>query len=246
MTPEVIAFDADDTLWHSESLYSEIQDKLQAILSPYASPDAVSRALYDTEMQNLQYYGYGIKSFTLSMIETAIRLSGGGIAVSGIQQILGFAKEMVSSPVDLMDNVAAVLDELGKTYTLMMITKGDLLDQELKIHRSGLGDHFTHIEIVRQKTVATYRAVLDRHGIRPQRLLMVGNSLRSDVLPLVELGARAVHIPYHITWAHEAAQVDPSVCDGYVELQSIDLLPAYIQGLSEGDPGSLLVGSESG
>lgn len=227
---DVIAFDADDTLWHNETLYSATQERFQALLSRYELGEGARERLYETEVRNLQYYGYGIKSFTLSMIETAIELTGGAITGSDLQQIIEMAKEMLRSPVQLLDHVAEVIATLSASHTLMLITKGDLFDQETKIARSGLAPHFAHVEIVRDKTEEVYRAILDRHQISPQRFLMVGNSQRSDILPVVALGAHAVYIPYAITWEHErvAPQGDASV--GYVELEHIGLLPGYVEG----------------
>jgi putative hydrolase of the HAD superfamily len=226
---DVVAFDADDTLWHNEVLYALTQERLERLLAPYHHDGRVQEELYRTEMQNLAYFGYGIKGFALSMIETAIRLSGGQIEASVIQEIIGLAKEMVQAPVQLLDHVADVVAELAASYRLMLITKGDLFDQERKVARSGLVPYFGYVEIVSSKTPEIYRALLEKHGIAPERFLMVGNSLRSDVLPIVALGAHAVYIPYHVTWAHEVAAVDGDEPPAYVELQHIGLLPAWLE-----------------
>jgi putative hydrolase of the HAD superfamily len=221
---DVIAFDADDTLWQSESLYFQAQREFQELLAPYHGDNGVVDALYETEMGNLPYYGYGIKSFTLSMIETAIRVTDAQIDGHDIQRIIDLAKEMLGAPVQLLDHVAEVIPVLSESYPLMVITKGDLLHQEAKVARSGLASHFGAVEVVSDKTPDVYRAVLEKHQLDPQRFLMVGNSLRSDILPVVSLGAQAVHIPYHITWEHEHVPVGASEAAEYLVLEHIGLL----------------------
>ena len=228
MEIDVIAFDADDTLWHNETLYLVAQQRFQDLLDSYDPDNGLLDELYETEMGNLQYYGYGIKSFTLSMIETAIRISGGEIEAREIQGIIDIAKEMRQAPVRLLDHVEEVIQALSESYRLMLITKGDLLDQEHKIAHSGLASYFDHVEVVTDKTADIYRALLAKHRITPERFTMVGNSLRSDILPVVSLGARAVHIPYHLTWAHEAVPVRPDEALEYVELEHIGLLPELV------------------
>jgi putative hydrolase of the HAD superfamily len=226
---DLIAFDADDTLWHNESLYSATQDRLCDLLSPYGQDGRVRAELFQTEMRNLPDYGYGLKIFGLSMIETAIRLTGGQIKAAEIEQILGLIKGMAQTPVRLLDGVSEAVAALAVSHSLMLITKGDLLDQERKLAQSGLAAHFSHVEIVSKKSVEVYRSLLARYGIAPHRFLMIGNSLRSDVLPVVGLGGHAVHIPYHITWAHESVEGGPHLSDGYVELEQIGLLPAFVE-----------------
>lgn len=228
---DMLAFDADDTLWHNETLFSITQDKFTQLLSPYVDVAPALEKLYEIEIRNLESFGYGIKGFTLSMIETAIELTQGRVTGHEIQQIIGFAREMLQTPVQLLDHVAEVVPQLAQRYSLMLITKGDLFDQESKIARSGLGDYFTHVEIVSEKRADIYQALLRKHKLTPDRFLMVGNSLRSDVLPVVELGGMAVYIPYHITWAHEVvdgSEEQPS----YFELAHIGLLPELLQKLS--------------
>ena len=222
---DVIAFDADDTLWHNERLYAEAQARLRQLLSPYSEPDVVDEALYEIEMRNLEPYGYGIKAFALSMIETAVTLSNGRISANQFLTIINTAKEMIAAKVELLPGVAETLAELRPRYDLMLITKGDLLDQERKVARSGLGDNFTYVEVVADKNSEIYGRLLARHSIQPERFLMVGNSLRSDVLPIVALGGTAVHIPHHLTWAHEN-DVDPALdANGYYQLTHMnDLL----------------------
>lgn len=229
---DVIGLDADDTLWHSETQYAQTQDRLANLLAPYLDGDQVLQVLFETEMGNLAHFGYGIKSFTLSMIETAISVSDGQVGASELQRIVDMAKEMLKAPVQLLEHVQDAIPKLAASYPLMLITKGDLLDQESKLARSGLASCFRTVEIVTDKTLDVYRELLRSHGIEPQRFLMVGNSLRSDILPVVRLGARAAHIPYHPTWAHEVVTLEPGEEDGYVELDHIGLLPDFVRRLN--------------
>jgi putative hydrolase of the HAD superfamily len=230
MTLDVIAFDADDTLWHSENLYAATQAQLRHLLGSYAAPDQIDAVLHDTEMRNLSIYGYGIKGFALSMIEAALTLSGGRIQGREVQQVLDLAKQMLSTKVQLLDQAADVVARLAAHYPLMLVTKGDLFDQESKIEQSGLKPYFRQIEIVSDKTTAAYAALLAKHHFEPAKFLMVGNSLRSDILPVVELGGYAIHIPYHITWAHEHVETPDTA--GYVTLDNIGQLPAAIERLN--------------
>jgi len=228
---DIIGIDADDTLWDNETLYARTQERVSQLLEPYNREGRVGEALYETEMRNLRLYGYGIKGFALSMIETAIRVSDSRIQAGEIQQIINLAKEMLDAPVQLLDHVEEVVPALAASCRLILITKGDLRDQETKLAQSGLAPYFQHVEIVRDKTVEIYRALLVKYQIPPERFLMVGNSLRSDVLPVVKLGGLGVHIPYHLTWAHEAVSRDIGAAAGYEELEHIGLLPAYVEGL---------------
>jgi putative hydrolase of the HAD superfamily len=228
----LIAFDADDTLWHNEILYANTQRKFREMLVSYASPDAIDRRLYEAETRNLSFFGYGIRGFTLSMIETAIELTGGQIDSKNIQAIINFGKDMTQAPVELLPEVATTVAALAGSYPLMLLTKGDLVDQETKLARSGLVEHFQHVEIVREKTPATYTTLLEKYGIAPAHFLMVGNSLKSDVLPVIDIGGQAVHIPYHITWAYEEAPASSSGKAAYHVIESIDQLPALVERLA--------------
>jgi putative hydrolase of the HAD superfamily len=228
---EFIAFDADDTLWHNERLYIDAQAKFKQLLAQYHSPEWIEERLYHTEMRNLQHFGYGIKAFTLSMIETAVELTEGRITGNDIQTIIDSAKAMLASEVELLEHVVDTLASLTTTYTLMVITKGDLFDQETKIVRSGLAQHFRHIEIVSDKSRESYAKLFRRHNIMPERFLMVGNSLRSDILPVLALGASAVYIPYQHTWTHEAAERPPAEQQNYYEVAHLGLLPRLLTGL---------------
>lgn len=226
---DLIAFDADDTLWHTESLYVDVQGKFKEMLAPYHTPEWVESRLYETEMRNLKDFGYGIKAFTLSMIETAIELTEGRISGREIQSLIQLAKEMVSADIHLLPHVANTITTLSDHYPLMIITKGDLLDQEAKINKSGLRSFFRHIEIVSHKTRHTYQEILHRYNIPPERFLMVGNSLPSDILPVLEVGGHGVYIAHSITWAHEAAAPPPPDYPRFHQLDHLGLLPSLIR-----------------
>jgi len=223
-----LAFDADDTLWHNENHYAETQEAFRALLRPFHDDAWIDARLHETEMRNLSRYGYGIKGFTLSMIETALELTEDRLDGSGFRKVLELGQAMLDKPVEPLPGVAEVLAEVDGTYDLMLITKGDLFDQEAKLAKSGLGGHFSKVEIVSEKDEATYAALLQRHGIKPGAFTMVGNSVKSDILPVLALGGRAVHIPYHLTWAHEV--IASPVESPFPVLDSIRDLPALLAG----------------
>jgi putative hydrolase of the HAD superfamily len=227
MTIDVIAFDADDTLWHNEPLYTVTTENFVDLLAGYHDREWITARLYETEVRNLDYFGYGVKSFALSMIETAIELTEGRVTGADIRRIIDYAKQMLRAPVHLLEHVAETVAALAPAHRLMVITKGDLFDQESKLAQSGLADYFTHVEIVSEKNRAAYESILAQHRIDVGRFLMVGNSLRSDILPVVELGGRAVHIPYRTTWAHETVS-EPLDEGSYYALEHIGLLPALV------------------
>ncbi len=210
---DIVAFDADDTLWHNEPLFAETTAQFRDMLSKYHPPHWIDERLCETETRNLQHYGYGIKSFILSMIETAIELTEGRISGTEIGEILGFAKTMLQAPVDLLEGVERTIPLLARSHRLILITKGDLFDQESKLARSGLGDHFSSVEIVSEKDRATYEYVARRNGTLMSSVLMVGDSLKSDVIPVVEAGGRAIHIPYGTPWQYEL--VDEELVGSY-------------------------------
>lgn len=212
MTISTIGLDGDDTLWHSESHFEVTTARFVDLLAPWVPhTDAAEQRLLAIESANLGLLGYGVKAFTLSMIETAIEISDGEVPASSIQRILDWGKELLDHPVELLDGVAETVDGLVGRYELVLITKGDLFHQESKLARSGLAEAFTGIEIVSEKDEATYARVLARQGTQASEFVMVGNSVRSDVLPVLAIGGRAVHVPYHVTWAHEAVDDDPGV-----------------------------------
>jgi len=224
-----IGFDADDTLWHNEVIFEQTHERYRALLANYHDAATVDRTLFATEMRNLELYGYGIKGFTLSAIETAIELTGGRITTEEIRQLIDLGRDMLAHPVNLMDGVTEILPVLATNYRLILITKGDLRDQERKLAKSGLAAHFQHIEILSEKDAGSYQKVFSRHRIEPEQFLMVGNSLKSDILPVIELGGAGVHIPYHITWAAEHA-AQPVACAGRLfTLESMRDLPGAIQ-----------------
>ncbi len=228
---EIIAFDADDTLWQNESLYHKAKDELARILSPYREPNWVNRKLDEIEVSNLEVYGYGIKSFTLSMIETAAKAVDGKIEAHTISVILGIAKRMLSAEVELLEHTEQTLVQLSSGYDLMLVTKGDLFEQQRKISRSGIDHFFKLIEIVSEKTPARYLDILKKHHIEVERFLMVGNSLRSDILPVVAIGGRAVYIPNENTWFHEVSGQDEIEGVEYDELEYLGQLPEYMAAL---------------
>ena len=225
-----IAFDGDDTLWHNEGLFSMTQERFRALLAGTVSADELDARLLATERENVAVYGYGVKGFTLSMIETAIEVTNGKVDADTIFRILSFAKDQLSHPVELLPGVADVIDELAGRFRLLLITKGDLFDQESKIARSGLAERFDAIEVVAEKDPDVYRRVLRRNGIEPGEFLMIGNSVRSDVLPVLDIGGQAALVPYHLTWELERAE-PPQNHDGYWELDDISQVPALVADL---------------
>lgn len=226
-----IAFDADDTLWHNEIHYLHASEKLQQILSTYAHSETIEKRLAEIEINNVPLYGYGIKSYTLSMIETAIELSGNRISNNLIRQIIGLGQEMLSAKVYLFDKAEETLAALSTNHRLMLVTKGDLLEQEEKIKRSGLVEYFSHVEIIREKSTKSYLYLLDRYGLHPSEFMMVGNSLKSDIYPVMEIGAQAVYIPYHLTWAQELPEKSQTTQYQYHEIEYLAQLPELISKL---------------
>jgi len=199
----IIGFDGDDTLWHNENVLWSAEQKFHDVLLHYLPAEELSHRLYETEMRNLSLFGYGAKGFVLSMIETAIDVTDGRIAVADIQKLVGFLKDIVAHPLHLIGEAARVVETLSQSNRLILISKGELFHQENKIASSGLAKFFSGIEIVSEKDQGVYQRILTRHTIRPDNFVMVGNSLRSDIDPVLKLGAHAIHIPYEITWRHE-------------------------------------------
>ena len=227
----VVGLDGDDTLWHNESRFNLTQGEFRDLLNRHIPDADVDRRLFEVEMKNLAVYGYGVKSFTLSMIETAIQLTEGRIPASDLEVILGWGKRMLMQPTELLDGVEPALRELSRRYDLVLITKGDLFDQESKLARSGVADLFLGVEIVSEKNVSSYRGILKRRGLKVDEFVMVGNSLRSDIVPVLELGARAVHIPYHVTWHHEEVPEESLPRSGWYRLQTIAELSPLLASL---------------
>ncbi len=206
MDIKVIAFDADDTLWVNEPYFVETEQKFCALLEDYLPHHTVGQELFKTEMQNLSLYGYGVKGFMLSMVETALRVSNNTASMEVIEKAIAYGKDLLAKPIELLDGVEEVLNALKGKYRLVVATKGDLLDQERKLKKSGIEHYFHHIEIMSDKQVADYQKLIRHLDIQPQEFLMLGNSLKSDVLPVLEVGGYAFHIPYHTTWAHEKVE----------------------------------------
>jgi putative hydrolase of the HAD superfamily len=203
MNLKVIAFDADDTLFVNEPYFQETEQKFCALMSDYLSEQGLSQELFKTEVDNLNLYGYGIKGYTLSMIEAAMKISNNTLSVEAIEKIIVFGKELLQRPIVLLDGVEETLKSLHGNYKLVVATKGDLKDQRRKLHDSGLGAYFHHIEVMSDKQEKDYSDLLNRLEIKPKEFFMIGNSLKSDVLPVLGIGGYAVHVPYHTTWEHE-------------------------------------------
>lgn len=200
---KVIGFDADDTLWENEPYYRETEDKFCELLKEYLPKDKITEELFKTEINNLELYGYGIKAFTLSLIETAIRISNAQVPSTTIKSIIELGKEQLEKPNHLLAGVNQVLESLKKQFKLIVATKGDLLDQERKLKNSNLLQYFHHIEIMSDKQESNYKDLLKHLDIEPNEFLMVGNSLKSDIIPVLNLGGYGVFIPFHVTWQHE-------------------------------------------
>ena len=203
MNLKVIAFDADDTLFVNEPYFQETEQKFCALMSDYLSEQGLSQELFKTEVDNLYLYGYGIKGYTLSMIEAAMKISNNTLSVEAIEKIIVFGKELLQKPIELLDGVEETLKALNGKYKLIVATKGDLKDQQRKLHDSGLGIYFHHIEVMADKQEVNYEKLLKRLEIESKEFFMIGNSLKSDVLPVLGIGGYAVHIPFHTTWEHE-------------------------------------------
>jgi putative hydrolase of the HAD superfamily len=236
VTFDLIGFDADDTLWHNERSYRDGRARFARLLAAAGvtlDDDALEERVNRAEMVNLPFYGYGVSSFALTLIETAIDLTDGRIAGIHLLEIIDLAKQMLTEDVELFPDVTEVLVKLSARHRLMLITKGDLLHQTSKLARSGLRDCFRHVEVVSHKTTDVYQAIFDRHLVDPRRVLMVGNSLRSDVLPVVELGGWAVHVPAALSWSHEDVKDVPEhIKRRYVEVAALNELPEIVERLS--------------
>jgi putative hydrolase of the HAD superfamily len=225
---KVIGFDADDTLWVNETYFRQAEEEFARLLSQYETPNQIDQELFKTEIKNLELYGYGVKGFMLSMVECAIALSNNTISPKTIQQIIGIGHDMLSKPVELLTGVTDVLEELSKKYRLILATKGDLLDQERKLEQSGLTKYFHHIEVLSDKKEVNYSKLLKHLDIEPSQFLMIGNSLKSDVLPLINIGAHAVHVPFHTTWQHEEISLSKVQDESFLSLDSISEIKKYL------------------
>jgi putative hydrolase of the HAD superfamily len=206
---KVIGFDADDTLWVNEPYYREAEMQFVDLLKAYGVKGNIAAALFETEIANLELYGYGIKAFMLSLVECAIDLTDGAMTAQTVSRIIGIGKSMLERPIELLDDVKSVLQSLAPHYRLIVATKGDLLDQERKMHKSSISDYFHHIEVMSDKKEQHYVQLLKHLDIAPEEFLMIGNSLKSDIIPPLELGAWGIYVPFHTTWAHEEVDEEP-------------------------------------
>ena len=221
---KVIGFDADDTLWVNETYFREAEMTFAKLLSKYETANKIDQELFRVEIDNLPLYGYGVKAFTLSMVESALELSNYNISTKTIEAILKIGKDMLEKPVELLDGVEEVLKNLSKKYRLILATKGDLLDQERKLEKSGLTEYFHHIEVLSDKKETNYSKLLNHLDINPSEFLMIGNSLKSDILPLVNIKAHAIHVPFHTTWAHEEVTEEETNGKNYKTINSLTSL----------------------
>ncbi len=205
---KVIAFDADDTLWVNETYFRDTEEKFASLLEGFETKNNIDQELFKMEIKNLELYGYGIKGFMLSMIESALEISNSSVSQATLSKILRLGKDMIEHPVELLEGVVEVLEKLNDKYRLLVLTKGDLLDQERKIERSGLTKYFHHIQVLSDKKEENYLNLLETLEVEVKEFLMIGNSLKSDVLPIINIGAKAVHVPFHTTWQHEEVKVE--------------------------------------
>ncbi|QBR13560.1 HAD family hydrolase [Sphingobacterium sp. CZ-2] len=224
---KTIAFDGDDTLWMNEPYFQEAEKQFCALLENYLPQHSVSQELFNTEMKNLSLYGYGVKGFMLCMMETASRVSNRTASLELIDKIIANGQELLQKPIELLHGVPRTLEQLKGRFRLILATKGDLLDQERKLQRSGLEDYFDHIEIMSDKKVSDYQKLLKNLDCRPDNFLMLGNSIKSDILPVLELGGYGGHIPYHVTWTYEQHEHNLKHVN-FVELKSIDGILNYL------------------
>ena len=224
-----IAFDADDTLWHNEPIFDMTQERVAEMLADWVPAEELGETLVRLERRNLRLFGYGAKGFTLSLVETALEVSGGRVPGSVIQQILDAGKAMIEHPVELLPGVAETIDQLRAEHPLLLITKGDLFHQESKIARSGLADRFAAIEIVSEKDEATYRRVLERHSIAAERFVMVGNSVKSDILPVLAIGGNAIHVPYESNWVLDQVDHRGAEAEGFYVAESMFEVPPVLE-----------------
>ncbi len=218
---KVIGFDADDTLWVNETYYRDTEKDFVKLLQAFANEETVMHTLMNTEVRNLPLYGYGAKGFMLSMMETALAISRNKAGADITDGIISLGKELLNKPVVLLDGAHEILQQLRGRFPVILITKGDLLDQERKLRKSGLDNCFHHIEIMSDKKEENYRKLLKRLKVKPEEFMMVGNSLKSDVLPVLKLGAWGVHIPYHTTWVHEETDEDPQQWERFQTLKNL-------------------------
>lgn len=225
---KVIAFDADDTLWVNETYFRDTEEAFASLLEGYETKNKIDQELFRTEIDNLECYGYGVKGFMLSMVESALAISNNQVSQATISEILQLGKKMLKEPVDLLEGVREVLSKLKDKYRLIVLTKGDLLDQERKIERSGLSEFFQHVEVLSDKKEENYLHLLNHLQIDVKEFLMIGNSLKSDVLPILGIGAQAIHIPFHTTWKHEEVSIEKNGYN-YLKISRLQDILAYLK-----------------
>ncbi len=225
---KVIGFDADDTLWVNETYFRDAELEFAKLLGQFETANKIDQELFKMEMKNLPVYGYGVKGFVLSMVEMALELSNNTVSNQTISKILDIGKDMINQEVELLEGVEEVLQQLSKKYKLIVATKGDLLDQERKLEKSGLLDYFHHIEVLSDKKEANYSKLLNHLDIKPSEFLMIGNSLKSDILPLINIKASAIHVPFHTTWLHEQVTINTEVSKQYKTIKSLLELPKLV------------------
>ena len=223
----VIGFDADDTLWVNETFFREAEDEFCQLMSGYETENQLRHLLFEFEMKNLGVYGYGVKGFILSLVECALSISQNKVSPETIGKILDIGKDMLNKPVDVLEHVEKVLAKLEGKYRILLLTKGDLLDQERKLEKSGLSKYFHHVEVLSDKKEKNYQELLDHLDIKAENFLMIGNSVKSDVLPIINIGAQAVHIPFHTTWVHE--EVSEKIDSNYLVLRDIVEILDYLK-----------------
>ena len=227
MEIKVIAFDADDTLWENENYFQEIEKKFCELMEEYLPQHSAARELLRIEIKNLPLYGYGIKAFILSMIEAAMTISNKTINVSVVEKLIEYGQELLQKPIQKLDGVDEVLQHLKGKYRLVVATKGDLLDQERKLKKSGIEHYFHHTEIMSEKGESDFRKLIKHLDIQPEHFLMIGNSLKSDILPVLNIGGHAFHIPYHVTWGHERIEYEVKH-DNFKQFVKINEILAYL------------------
>lgn len=225
---KVIAFDADDTLWVNETYFREAEKQFAKLLSAYETENKIDKELFKTEIKNLSIYGYGVKGFMLSMVECALELSNYNLKPRLLNDILNIGKEMLEKPIELLDDVEKLLKALHGKHKLIVATKGDLLDQERKLEKSGLLKYFHHIEVMSDKKEADYKKLISHLDIESSQLLMIGNSLKSDILPLVNIGASAIHVPFNTTWVHEEVSIKQQSATEYKKVSALAEILEFI------------------
>ena len=232
----LVGFDADDTLWKSEDYYRQAQAEFERILSAYVDVADVAARLYAVEKHNIALFGYGVKGMTLSMIEAAVDVTASRISAADLHRIVGLGKALLQHPVELLPGAAEAVARVARDWPVVLITKGDLFHQETKVRQSGLADLFPRIEIVSEKDPPTYARVLREFDVPPSRFLMVGNSLRSDIAPVLELGGWGVHVPYHVTWVHDLLETPPADTTRLRSIEALHALPGALDALCVREP----------